>query len=302
MSDNFQKQLDSILKTSPQKYNTPQAFKGLNLPTSPITVFQSAQNSSIFSKVFYLLIGVFIVMLFLVAINFLIYPIFPSWLTTNISVPGADDSKLFWNIPPPLNQVVVSEQPFSNIAYNYTVMFDIQIDNATMRLGQSRVFMNRGPGVLTDTVSENIYKLNPEVITHICNNFNFVVYCDPFSTNMNIAVTTIPRDDTSLAYEKVSIKNFPIQKSIRIAIVLLQNSMELYLNGLLYTIRKFSAPLNIITGPINPPLDSISSSTNSFGRIQNLRLWRRTLLSKEIRSWGSGAPFPTVKINDTCTA
>jgi hypothetical protein len=79
MSQNFQKQLDSILKGSPMKTNASKSFgiPSFSIPsygTSSMTSFDSLQGASIFSKVFYLLIGIFVVMLLLVAINFLVYP------------------------------------------------------------------------------------------------------------------------------------------------------------------------------------------------------------------------------------
>ena len=305
MSQNFQKQLDSILKGSPGKTNAAKSFglPSITLPsygTNSMTVFESLQGASIFSKVFYLLIGIFVVMLLLVAINFLVYPIFPSWLTDNVPIPGMDDSKLFWNALPPLNPVLLADQPFNDIYYNYTVMMDVQIDNPTARSGQSRVFMNRGNPVSTNAATQSAYETSGTINTLIPN-FNLTVYCDPISTNMNIASMTKTTSGVT-SFEFSTIKNFPVQTSVRLTIVLLSKTMEIYVNGLLYYIHSFAAPLYDVKDSISPPIDAVSTGTNPFGRIQNLRLWRRPLMAQEIRKWGSGAPFTTVTHTDTCVS
>ena len=306
MSQNFQKQLDSILKGSPIKTNASKSFgiPSFSMPSygaSSMTVFDSLQGSSIFSKIFYLLIGIFVVMLLLIAINFLIYPIFPSWLTENVVIPGTDDSKLLWNSPPPLNPVLIADQPFNDIYYNYTIMFDVQIDNPTSRSGKSRVFLNRGNPVSVVAATETAYAAPNGTIRTIIPNFNLAVYCDPVSTDMNVAAMTITSGGT-LSFEFETIKNFPIQTSIRLAIVLLSKSMEVYMNGSLYKIHSFGDSLNDVKGSINPPINEVSTGTNPFGRVQNLRLWRRPLMAQEIRKWGSGDPFTTVTHTDTCAS
>ena len=309
MSANFQKQLDSILKESPQmKSNATKSLVpsfSFALPSynmASMTVADSIRDSSIFSKIFYLLIGIFVVILILVSINYLLYPIFPDWLTNNVPIPGMDDSKLFWNTPPPLTPIAVRDQPISDIYHTYTLMFDVQIDNPTARSGKSRVFLNRGDPVSTAATNETAYEGQAGLITHIVPNFNLIVYCDKISTDMNMCCMTKNNSGT-VSFEKETIKNFPIQKSVRICIVLMSKSMEIYVNGLLYIIHSFAEKIHDIKGAINPPIDPVGSGTSPFGRIKNLRLWRRTLMSKEIRKWGAGEPFDSkTTTNDTCVS
>jgi hypothetical protein len=181
-------------------------------------------------------------------------------------------------------------------------MFDVQIDNPTSRSGKSRVFINRGDAVSTVTATEAAYERAPDIITNLVPNFNFIVYCDTISTDMKIACMIKPISDPP-TFEFESIKNFPIQTSVRLCIVIMSKTMEIYVNGLLYGIHTFSSPLYNTKGSINPPIDAVSTGTNPFGRIQNLRLWRRTLLAHEIRKWGSGTPFSTKVVrNDTCVS
>jgi hypothetical protein len=309
MSANFQKQLDSILKESPQMKSNPAkslvpsfSFALPTYNTGSMTVADSIRDSSIFSKIFYLLIGIFVVILIIVSINYLVYPIIPDWLTNSVPIPGMDDSKLFWNTPPPLTNIDIRDQPFSDRYHTYTVMFDVQIDNPTSRSGKSRVFINRGDPVSIVASNESAYQGEGGLITAIVPNFNLIVYCDKISTDMNISCMTRNTSGT-VSFENERIKNFPIQKSIRICIVLMTKSMEIYLNGLLYIIHSFAANLNDVKGSINGPIDAVGSGTSPFGRIKNLRLWNRTLMSKEIRKWGAGEPFSSnVTNSDTCAS
>ena len=307
MSQDFQRQLDSIIGSKPSKLPLPTSFNLIpkfgSFSSSQATVFQNIQDSSIYSKIFYVLITIFIVIIILTVIHYLVYPIFPESITTNL-IPGMDDSKFFWNAPLNLNQITVDEQLIGDLPYNYTVMFDIQIDNPTARSGLSRVFINRGSAY--DTTKENAYRANPLQIQNLIPNFNFIVYCDNNSTDMNIGVQTetASQGGSPITSTELSIiKNFPIQKSIRMTLVILKKSFEVYINGKLYDIHSVGrgADLKKIFSPINPPINDVYNVTNPFGRIKNLRLWRRTLLAQEIRKYGSGDPFTNVSVTDTCT-
>jgi len=305
MSQNFQRQLDSIIGSKSSKpsmsttFNLIPKFGSFSSPDT--TVFNTIQDSSIYSKIFYILIAIFAVIIILIVIHYLVHPILPESITTNL-IPGMDDSKLFWNAPLNLNQITVDEQFIGDLPYNYTVMFDVQIDNPTARPGLSRVFINRGSAY--DPDKETAYRANPLLIDRLIPSFNFIVYCDTTSTDMNIAVQTetagrggSPQTSTEMSV----IKNFPIQKSIRLTIVMIEKSFEVYINGKLYDIHGLAAPLKRIISPINPPITDVYTGVNPFGRIKNLRLWRRTLMARDIVRYGSGDPFTNVSITDTCT-
>jgi hypothetical protein len=305
MSQDFQKQLDSIIGSKPSKQSLPTTFNLIpkigSFSSSQTTVFQNIQESSIYSKIFYILIAIFAVIIILVVIHYLVHPILPDSINTKL-IPGMDDSKFFWNAPLNLNQLTVNEQYLGDLPYNYTVMFDIQIDNPTARSGLSRVFINRGSAY--DPGKETAYYENPLLINKLIPEFNFIVYCNTTSTDMNIAVQTQTEASggTAVTSTELSvIKNFPIQKSIRLTIVVIQKSFEVYINGKLYEIKSLAASLKKIISPINPPITDVYTGINPFGRIKNLRLWRRTLMAKEIIQYGSGEPFTNVSITDTCT-
>ena len=319
MNINFQKQLDALISKNPIKLQTPSmfGFKNQGYQSSQAyqgyqgyqgqTIFDSIKQSSMSSNVMYILAAIFVVMVILIAIHFFVKPIFPGWLVGTTTLPGADDSTLFWatnaDFPTSVQSV---DLPISDTAFNYTTMIDIQIDNPTSRIGSSRVMLNRGEVV--DPTKENAYIISNTINTLI-NAFNYVMYFDTDSTDFNISIgTKNTLSPPTSTLESILIPDFPIKKSVRVTLVINSSSVEVYINGYLYKILKLSGVIdNTKTGNVYGPIPSIigtaaTPATSPFARVQNLRIWRRTLLSSEIRSYGSGAPFPSVQTVDTCVA
>jgi hypothetical protein len=289
MNREFQRQLDSIVKSKPIKtempgFFTPKIPSSINFGSQ--SVLDSIKETTILTKLFYLFAAIFSVLIILIVINFTIYPIFPESIVS--SVPGMNDVKLFWNNPKDRTAIALANQPISDTYANYTCMVDVQIDNPTSLIGRPRVFLVRGDLPSTTISTINSY-LNPAGnISLLSPNFNFIIYCDPQSTDLNISVMTTTRANT-ISFESVQIPNFPIQKSVRIGMVILKSMIEVYVNGNLFKTRNTN-PLRSVLSPIYAP-EQISSSTAPFGRIQNLRLWRRVLTAQEIRSYGAGSSF-----------
>jgi len=316
MSQNLQRQLDSIIGSKSKVLASPTLFgsdkmlastgqKGFmpsfsrSLPSfsSGTTVLDNLKQISISSRVFYVLISIFVVLFILIAIHLFVYPFLPNWVL-GTQLPGMNDEKLYWNTQATKDPILEVNQPISDISHDYTFMFDIQVDNPTTRLGKHRIFLNRGSPVTTDQAILNTYENdNGEGnINSLVNDFNFIVYFDKGSTDLHIG--TILSDDTQSP--KVIIRNFPIQKSVRITVVLMNKAMEVYLNGELYSTQSFIKAIKPIKGIIYPP--TIDDGNAPFGRLHNLRLWRRTLGVSEIRSYGAGTSFDKVDITDTCVS
>ena len=324
MNMNFQKQLDALVSKNPTKLQTPSmfGFKNQGLQTLPAlsgygfpnqTVFDTIKQSSTSSNVMYILAAIFVVMVILTAIHFFVKPIFPGWLVGSTTLPGMDDSKLFWSNINQFPITVAASELAISMAYNYTAMIDIQVDNPPVRIGQSRVMLNRG-GVV-DTTKESDYETkNGEkglISTLIPQGFNFAIYFDPNSTDLNISIGT--QDGTqsppTKSSETILLKNFPIKKSVRLTLVLNKKTVEVYMNGYLYKIKQLAGLLDEtqVHGDIHCPIEAIIGTSASpnlipFGRVQNLRVWNRTLMSSEIRSYGAGTPFSDVGQSDTCVS
>jgi hypothetical protein len=289
MNREFQKQLDSIVKSKPIKTDMPSFFTP-KLPSSmnfgSQSVLDSIKETTILTKLFYLFAAIFSVLIILIVINFTIYPIFPESIVS--SVPGMNDVKLYWDNAKDRTAIALKDQPVSDMFANYTCLVDVQIDNPTSLIGRPRVFVVRGDLPSTAVSTINAYMSPTGNISLLSPNFNFIIYCDPQSTDLNISVmTTTPANTVS--FESVQIPNFPIQTSVRIGIVLLTSMIEVYVNGNLFKTRNTN-PLRSQLSPIHAP-EQISSSAAPFGRVQNLRLWRRVLTAQEIRSYGAGSSF-----------
>ena len=318
MNTNFQKQLDALISKNPIKLQTPTmfGFKNQGYQSSQSyqgyqgqTTFDSIKQSSMSSNVIYILAAIFVVMVILTAIHFFVKPIFPGWLVGTSTLPGMNDSKLFWatNADFPTS-VQSADLPITGIAYEYTTMIDIQIDNPTSRIGASRVMLDRG-GVV-DPTKEGTYITSNTINTLIPDGFNYVMYFDPDSTDFNISIGTQDKTQSppTSSFESILIPDFPIQKSVRVTLVINFKTVEVYINGYLYKILTLSASIDTTQfGDVNGPISDIIGTAEAhvlspFGRVQNLRIWRRALLSSEIRSYGSGAEFPSVQNSDTCVA
>jgi hypothetical protein len=240
--------------------------------------------SGIAQKVALAVFALFIVAIILVFVHFFIRPIFPQSLLTNI--PGFKDEKLFWTNG---TADIISgiQNPFHNQSSNYTFMVDTQIDYPTATLGAPRLLLYRGdqPCKLTGL------KPNETLLT-ILPQFNFAVHMD--KENNDVYVSVMTNTESSTAPESISITNYPVEKPIRLTVVVTDKLMEVYLNGALYKTKTFDGQLNSIKGSIYPIPSIISESSMPFGRIQNLRLWNRVLNANEIRSYGGSSAFPSV--------
>jgi hypothetical protein len=142
----------------------------------------------------------------------LVYPFLPKWAIGS-QLPGMNDEKLYWNTQETKDPILPVDQPISDISYDYTVMFDIQVDNPTTRLGQHRIFLNRGSPVTTDsTVLTSYQNDNGEGnIQTLVNDFNFTVWFSKNTTDLCIATLLDGNEISSV----VTVSNFPIQKSVR---------------------------------------------------------------------------------------
>lgn len=240
--------------------------------------------SGIAQKVALAFVALFVVALILVFVHFFIKPIFPQALLTNI--PGFKDEKLFWTNGTDI--VSGNQNPFNNQSTNYTLMVDTQIDYPTSTVGAPRLLLYRGeePCKLTGL------KLNETLLT-ILPSFNFAIHMDKEINDVYVSVMTSSTSSSS-APESISITNYPVEKPIRLTVVVTGKLMEVYLNGALYKTKTFDGQVNDIRGSIFPIPSILSESSMPFGRVKNLRLWNRVLNANEIRAYGGSDDFPSV--------
>lgn len=220
--------------------------------------------SRIISYIAAILIVILVILLF---INFFITPIFRlrPGAPGIIPIPGFDDGKLFWNNTSP-GQIQNKNLPIVAQTYNYTVNLDVFIENPLQFSTSPRVFFSRG-GVRKERVSG-------DTLLSVFEYYNLVAALLP-DTN-DLIVSVLNKDNNM---ENVVIPNISVQEPIRLTMVVMEQALEVYINGHLMKTRTFSAPPKDIKGDIYP---TTGIETNAI-KVRNLKIWKRLLTVAEIR-------------------
>jgi hypothetical protein len=277
LPDNFS--YTSILPTSTNNSAKSGIFSGLfsktntSVPSASAIINGATRNHTVQSgniglRFLAYLLAIFIaIMVILLFVHFMITPIFilhpgdPGY----IPVPGFDDGKLFWDKG--LTKILPNKVlPISSAAYNYSLNLDIFIENPLQFSQHPRVFFSRG-GMLKE-------KPSSETLLGMYERYNLVMALLP---DTNDLIVSVQNSDNNM--ENVVISNVPVQEPFRVGVIIMEQAMEVYLNGHLAKTRKFSAPPKDITGDIEGPL---GINTNIF-KVRNLKIWNRILRTSEIR-------------------
>jgi hypothetical protein len=265
-------------------------------------------SSGIIQYIFYFFVLVCILLLFLLVIHYTITPIFilsPGGKGI-VSIPGTDDSKLFWQVstntktPTTLVPIMDIDSGIGQLTQGYSFMVDIQVDNPTANTGAPRILLSRGdvptdPSKLSppwNSTKDTILRFNP--------NFNICLSLDSLINDLLIQIqTTNPKTPSIPNIESITIPNIPVGKAVRIGIMMSSNLIEVYINGYLIDSKVLMNPLREQYGSFQPPLDIISSNT---ARVSNLRIWRRMLGVSEFRSYGTAISLSLKALPDSCSA
>ncbi len=289
-----------------------------SLPTASVFYPQVSQPSTTSSIVLIGFAILFTALLLLVLVHVFVRPVFPTSITS--AVPGLSDDTLYWKTSKDLAIIPQSKLPINGRSDNYTFMLDFQIDYPTTVVGGPRIICHRG-----NEPCDMVNLLKNKTILTVVPNFNFVIYQDKDLNDVYISVLTrtsfnykppeprVYKDEEeyketeetqntnegfenmeTLTPETISINNFPVQKGIRLGVVITSRFMEVYLNGLLYKTKTFVGPIVDSKGDIYPMPSKLREASMPFGRIKNLRIWNRVLTSGEIKSYGPAEPFPDV--------
>jgi len=214
------------------------------------------------------LLAIFIaIMVILLFVHYMITPVFilhpgdPGY----IPVPGFDDGKLYWakgltGIIPNKNLAIQSS------SYNYSFVLDIFVENPLQFSKEPRILFTRG-GQFKETPTS-------ETLLGLFENYNVVMGLLP-DTN-DLIVSVLNKDNNM---ENVIISNIPVQEPFRVGVIIMEQAMEVYINGHLAKTRKFASPPKDVTGDIAGPL---GINTTIF-KVRNLKIWDRILRTTEIR-------------------
>jgi len=224
-------------------------------------------GSSIARILSYILAIIIVIMVILLFINFFITPIFrlrPGGPGI-IPVPGFDDGKLFWN-KTSAGQIINKNLPIASQSFGYTLNLDVFIQNPLQFSRHPRIFFSRG-ATKTETPSG-------DTLLGMMSNYNIVAGLLP-DTN-DLIVSVLNKDNNM---ESIIVPNIPVQEPFRLSMVVMEQALEVYVNGYLMKTRSFAATPKTVEGDIYPATGIEANAV----LVRNLKIWSRILTTSEIR-------------------
>lgn len=259
-------------KTSNNFFKTTGNFKAADLmgamgAMGAVGAVGAGKSSSISRIVAYLLAIIIVILVILLFINFFITPIFRlrPGAPGIIPIPGFDDGKLFWNKTSP-GQIINKDLPIYSQTYNYSINLDVFVENPLQFSKYPRIFFSRGASIKE--------KPTGDTLLGILDNYNIVAALLP-DTN-DVIVSVLNKDNNM---ENVIISNAPTQEPFRLSMVVMEQVLEVYVNGHLVKTRHFDAVPKDVKGDIYPA----SGIETNVTKVRNLKIWGRILTTSEIR-------------------
>ena len=225
-------------------------------------------DKSILLRILGYLFAAFIaIMIILLFVHYFITPVFQTTPGGSgvIPVPGFDDGKLYWNRGT-ITEIKDKDTPIHGMTYGYSMIMDMFIENPMNFSNTPRVLFSRGAVPKANLMSETI--------SGLFQTYNLVNALAPDTTDL---IVSILNKDNNM--ENCVLSNVPVQTPFRLGIVVMEQAMEVYINGHLIKTRAFASPPMAATGHILPP-----QGTNAdIAKIRNLKMWNRLLSPPEIR-------------------
>jgi len=239
------------------------AITGATAATANAAV-QRSPFAKIAAYILSIIVVLFVILLF---VHFFITPVFSTHPGAPgiIPVPGWDDGVLYWEYTNP-SQILNKDLPIHSQYFGYSLMMDILIENPMQFSKQPRILFSRGGN-----------RVNPptgDTVLGVMNQYNLVVGLLPDTNDMIVSV--LNKDHNM---ENVIVPNVPIQEPFRLGVILLEQALEVYINGRLIKTRTFSAAPMDVKGDIYPA----SGVEANIAKIRNLKIWSRLLTTTELR-------------------
>lgn len=277
----------------------PQQGAGLFSSNSyePSYMMENGMSTGVLQYFYYFIMFTIIVLVFLVAIHYTIYPIFRTRPGAQgiIPLPGSDDSKLFWKKDNDIRALRQEETPLGSTYQNWSMLLDIQVDNPTSNTGAPRILFTRGGPIAQIKApysdQDTILTINPQ--------FNICLFLDKLTNDLCVSVQTTHTTQQVPAVETIIVPNLPVRKAVRVGVFIGAKVLEVYVNGYLVRSKAFIHQLRASVGDLQPPNGQILSTT---ARVRNLRVFPRPVSPAEFRAYGSAKDFDIKDISDTCSA
>jgi len=182
-----------------------------------------------------------------------------------ISVPGFDDGKLFWNNSN-VGQIKSVDLPIQSMVVGYSFILDVFIENPLQFSNHPRIIFSRG-ATLRETPTSN-------TLLGVFENYNVAIALLPDTNDMIVSV--LNKDNHM---ENVIIPNIPVQEPFRVGVILMEQALEVYINGYLLKTKTFTTSPKDVKGDIFPA----SGIESNMAKLRNLKIWPRLLTSAEMR-------------------
>jgi hypothetical protein len=237
---------------------------GIKLNNSSVS---SLKPSSSWGRIVaYVLAIIVVIIILLLFVHYFITPVFkmhpgdPGY----IPLPGYDDGVLYWTSSSSF--LKASDTIINSSAYNYSLIMDMFIQNPLQFANFDRVLFTRGA----------LFNEKPQgdTLTGIMSNYNLVVALAPDTNDLIVSVLNINNN-----MENILVPNVPVQEPFRLGIILMEQALEVYMNGKLVQTRVLSATPKSSQGDIIGP----NGPNATIALIRNLKLWNRVLSTAEIR-------------------
>ena len=252
--------------TNTRGFNTRSFFNAT--PSAAPSTDVAATGMGYFAQMGTYLFSILIVLaIILLFVHFFITPVFqlhPGGPGV-IPVPGTDDGVLFWNSVTP-DRIPNASLPIVSQSFGYTVNVDMFIENPFQFASTYRLLFRRSDTATPVSQTGSIHGF--------LQNYNLAAVLLPDRNDLVVSVLTSDNNSNDIL-----IPNVPIQETFRLGMVVLENAMEVYLNGKLIQTKTFASPPKAILGDIYTTI----ASEPPVAKLQNLKIWSRVLTTPEIR-------------------
>lgn len=243
-------------------------FQGATNATATGTIGTETTGTGTIMRILAYFMAIAVVLLIiLLFVHYFITPVFKlqPGAPGILPVPGFDDGLLFWNKSSP-HTIVNNVLPIKAMSYGYSMILDVFLQNPLQFSSRPRILWARG-AVIPETISGTS-------VFEILGNYNLAIALDPNTNDLSVNVLTSTNET-----KQAILHNITVQEPFRLGIIILQNAMEIYVNGQLMKTITYSSPPKDVTGDI-----TIATGIQStIAKFRNLKIWAKILTANEIR-------------------
>jgi hypothetical protein len=265
-------------------------MKKLNIQNSK-SYTTGTTGFSISSLLYGIAILLLVIFIILLVVHYTVKPIFTfSFGDKGIfGLSNTNDGQLVWTKAP--GPVDISANVLRVIPSGITIQQDILVNNEPTIGLKRRVFFYRSRSAISvnSVNTDPFYKDYPDT--------NLLMYLAPGTNDLTVTAITTKGNNELYPESTPTILNVPVRRVFRLTVVLLDQMMEVYLNGKLVGTKTFRYPLLRTNGYFFSSPQIFSSAV----RVMNFQYWNRALTAMEILKAPPGlADMKMFKLEGVC--